>query len=136
MVNCDSLVFDNSTQPKAVNHRYLCRSFQQSGRDESSHVQPLRNFEVNLHRFYLGPLLNAAGLTNRNTQLVINIGLSAWFFITGLIGTFIVDMVRRRVLFSMLTYHWSNFIDISNICMIPLLALVGILTMRTPLNPF
>ena len=63
----------------------------------------LRNFhpfgQADL-RFYLGPLLTAAGLTDTTTQLVLNISLNAWFFVTGLLGTVIIDKVRRRSLFS------------------------------------
>jgi len=67
--------------------------------------------------FYLGPLLIAAGVTEISAQLVINIALSAWFFVTGLIGTFIIERLPRRLLFNM-----------SNAFMIPLLALIGVLT--------
>jgi hypothetical protein len=85
-------------------------------------------FSLQSQRFYLGPLLNAAGLRNRDAQLVINIALSAWFFMFGLIGTIIVEKVPRRTLFSTLPAEQILMLDTSNICMIPLLVLVGILT--------
>lgn len=102
-----------------------------------------------MERFYLGPLLTAAGVTDTNAQLVINIALSAWFFVTGLIGTIIIEKFPRRLLFSIPhsppVSPYPNYItislnegvrlilDLSNIAMIPLLALIGVLTKRASL---
>ena len=72
--------------------------------------------------------MTAAGLSDRNAQLGINVGLSAWFFLTGLVGTVIVDKFRRRTLFSIPPDSETDSIDISNGCMIPLLVLLGVMT--------
>ena len=90
----------------------------------------IQRLERLIYRFYLGPLLTAAGLSDKNTQLVLNIALSAWFFLTGLVGTIIIDKVRRRTLFSKLTDFAKLTVDLSDIAMIPLLILIGILTKR------
>ncbi|KAI1378647.1 hexose transporter [Hypoxylon crocopeplum] len=52
----------------------------------------------NIITFYLGAMLDNAGVTDTTTQLQINIILNAWCLVVALIGTFMLDPVGRRPL--------------------------------------
>ncbi|KAF3384074.1 Lactose permease [Talaromyces pinophilus] len=49
------------------------------------------------HRYYLGTMLNLAGITNSTTQLRVNVILSCWCLFTSLVGSLLVDKLGRRV---------------------------------------
>ncbi|KAL3419550.1 sugar transporter [Phlyctema vagabunda] len=46
--------------------------------------------------YYLGTVLDTAGITNTNTQLAINIGLSVWNLICAVTGSIYIDKIGRR----------------------------------------
>jgi sugar porter (SP) family MFS transporter len=52
----------------------------------------------NIVTYYLGTMLDEAGVTNFNTQLIVNIILSVWAFACSLIGTLFMDSLGRRML--------------------------------------
>ncbi|KAH7235419.1 MFS sugar transporter-like protein [Fusarium tricinctum] len=52
----------------------------------------------NIASYFLGDMLNNAGLTDKNTQLEINVVLNAWCLICALTGTFFMDRVGRKTL--------------------------------------
>lgn len=52
----------------------------------------------NVITYYLGTMLDAAGITNTTTQLQINIGLNAWGLLIAIIGTLFADRIGRRKL--------------------------------------
>ncbi|KAI1099865.1 hexose transporter [Jackrogersella minutella] len=52
----------------------------------------------NIVTFYLGAMLDNAGVTDTTTQLEINIILNAWCLVLAVIGTFMLDTVGRRPL--------------------------------------
>ncbi|RDW57067.1 hypothetical protein BP6252_13882 [Coleophoma cylindrospora] len=60
---------------------------------------------TNTISYYLSTVLDDAGVTNTNTQLGINIGLSVWSLFCAVIGSIYVDKVGRRIEFlSSLTF--------------------------------
>ncbi|KAJ9131802.1 Hexose transporter [Pleurostoma richardsiae] len=71
----------------------------------------------NIITFYLGAMLDNAGITDSTTQLEINIILNAWCLVIAMIGTFMLDNVGRRPL-----AIWSS------VAMTAFLFLVGGLT--------
>ncbi|EFX01519.1 hexose transporter [Grosmannia clavigera kw1407] len=52
----------------------------------------------NIVTFYLGKMLDNAGITNSTTQLEINIILNCWCLVVACCGTLLVDKVGRRPL--------------------------------------
>lgn len=50
----------------------------------------------NIVSYYLGTMLEQAGITDVNSQLQVNIVMAVWSLLCGLIGTFFVDKVGRR----------------------------------------
>ncbi|KAH8658178.1 MFS sugar transporter-like protein [Xylariales sp. PMI_506] len=48
--------------------------------------------------YFLGSILNAAGITNTHVQLEINIALSAWNLICALAGSQVCDLLGRRTM--------------------------------------
>ncbi|KPI36256.1 Lactose permease [Cyphellophora attinorum] len=52
----------------------------------------------NIIAYYLGSMLNAAGITNTTTQLQINIILNAWSFLCSIVGTYYMDKLGRKTL--------------------------------------
>ncbi|CVL08657.1 related to hexose transporter protein [Fusarium proliferatum] len=52
----------------------------------------------NIASFFLGDMLTNAGITNRTTQLQINIVLQSWCLICAMIGTFLMDRAGRKTL--------------------------------------
>ncbi|KAK5112067.1 hypothetical protein LTR85_011648 [Meristemomyces frigidus] len=50
----------------------------------------------NVVTYYLGTMLDEAGITNTKTQLQVNIILSAWSFVLSLIGTVFGERLGRR----------------------------------------
>ena len=42
-------------------------------------------------------MLNQAGITNTTTQLKINVILSCWCLIVSIIGSFMLDIIGRRI---------------------------------------
>ncbi|KAH6986999.1 MFS sugar transporter-like protein [Ilyonectria destructans] len=46
--------------------------------------------------YYLGDMLENAGITNSDTKLEINVVLSAWCLVTALIGTALMNVVGRK----------------------------------------
>jgi hypothetical protein len=52
----------------------------------------------NVITYYLGAMLNAAGITDPTTQLQINIILNAWGLVIAVTGTFFADRIGRRKL--------------------------------------
>ncbi|KAF2007286.1 general substrate transporter [Amniculicola lignicola CBS 123094] len=52
----------------------------------------------NVVTYYLGTMLNQAGVTDLNTQLKVNITISAWSLICSLAGTVYIDKLGRRLL--------------------------------------
>ncbi|KAI1773855.1 hexose transporter [Hypoxylon cercidicola] len=52
----------------------------------------------NIISFYLGAMLDNAGVTDTTTQLQINIVLNAWCLVLAIIGTAMLDTVGRRPL--------------------------------------
>ncbi|KAH8660365.1 MFS sugar transporter-like protein [Xylariales sp. PMI_506] len=71
----------------------------------------------NVVSFYLGDMLDNAGITDSNTQLEITIILNAWCFVVSVIGTRLLDQFGRK-----------KIAIISNSCMVAMLFLVGGLT--------
>ncbi|RDW64055.1 hypothetical protein BP5796_10557 [Coleophoma crateriformis] len=53
--------------------------------------------------YYLGTVLDTAGITNTNTQLGINIGLSVWNLICAVFGSIYVERIGRRTGFQVST---------------------------------
>lgn len=56
-------------------------------------VETLGNFVAS---FYLGDMLNLAGITNSTTQLQINVILNCWCFVVAVVGSYLLDIVGRR----------------------------------------
>ncbi|KAF5700530.1 hexose transporter [Fusarium mundagurra] len=52
----------------------------------------------NIASFFLGDMLTNAGITNRTTQLQINIVLQSWCLVCAMIGTFLMDRAGRKTL--------------------------------------
>ncbi|KAI1760131.1 hexose transporter [Hypoxylon sp. FL1150] len=52
----------------------------------------------NIITFYLGTMLDNAGVTDTTTQLQINIVLNAWCLVLAILGTSVLDTVGRRPL--------------------------------------
>ncbi|RFU27656.1 hypothetical protein B7463_g8683, partial [Scytalidium lignicola] len=52
----------------------------------------------NIISYYLGGMLDNAGITNTTTQLEINIVLNAWCLVVAVIGTFFVNKIGRKTL--------------------------------------
>lgn len=50
----------------------------------------------NIITYYLGDVLTAAGITEMQTQLAINIGLSVFNLFTSSLGAWLSDRVGRR----------------------------------------
>ncbi|EXJ82981.1 hypothetical protein A1O3_06798 [Capronia epimyces CBS 606.96] len=56
-------------------------------------INSFGNFVVS---FYLGKILDQAGITNTNTQTQINVILSCWSFVVACIGSYMLDVIGRR----------------------------------------
>ncbi|KAJ0143011.1 Uncharacterized protein HZ326_14185 [Fusarium oxysporum f. sp. albedinis] len=52
----------------------------------------------NIASFFLGDMLTNAGITNRTTQLQINIVLQSWCLACAMLGTFLMDRAGRKTL--------------------------------------
>jgi sugar porter (SP) family MFS transporter len=52
----------------------------------------------NVVTYYLGTMLNVAGVTDFDTQLIVNIVLSGWAFVSSLVGTAFMNSLGRRAL--------------------------------------
>ncbi|KAJ8107827.1 hypothetical protein OPT61_g8593 [Boeremia exigua] len=52
----------------------------------------------NIASYFLGDMLTNAGITNRNTQLQINVVMNSWCLICAVVGTFLMDKVGRKTL--------------------------------------
>ncbi|KAF4947673.1 hypothetical protein FGADI_10244 [Fusarium gaditjirri] len=52
----------------------------------------------NIASFFLGDMLTNAGITDRTTQLQINIVLQSWCLVCAMIGTFLMDRAGRKTL--------------------------------------
>jgi hypothetical protein len=52
----------------------------------------------NVIAYYLGSMLDAAGITDVTTQLEINIILNAWSFVCAIVGTLLMDKLGRKTL--------------------------------------
>ncbi|KAF4337910.1 hexose transporter [Fusarium beomiforme] len=52
----------------------------------------------NIASYFLGDILTNAGITNRTTQLQINIVLQSWCLVCAMIGTFLMDKAGRKTL--------------------------------------
>ncbi|EWG55884.1 hypothetical protein FVEG_13822 [Fusarium verticillioides 7600] len=52
----------------------------------------------NIASFFLGDMLTNAGITNKTTQLQINIVLQSWCLVCAMIGTFLMDRAGRKTL--------------------------------------
>ncbi|KIW18328.1 hypothetical protein PV08_02616 [Exophiala spinifera] len=52
----------------------------------------------NIISYYLGTMLNQAGVTNSTTQLEINIILNAWCLVVAIAGTLLADKLGRKTL--------------------------------------
>ncbi|KAF9777041.1 hypothetical protein IL306_004691 [Fusarium sp. DS 682] len=52
----------------------------------------------NIASYFLGDMLTNAGITNRTTQLQINIVLQSWCLVCAMIGTFLMDKAGRKTL--------------------------------------
>jgi len=50
----------------------------------------------NIVTYYLGTMLDEAGVTNTNTQLQVNIIMSAWSFLCSLVGTAFCERLGRK----------------------------------------
>lgn len=59
--------------------------------------------------YYLGDVLDSAGVTSVNTQLAINIGISVWNLICAAIGSVYVDRMGRRIEFRKLRKSIRNW---------------------------
>lgn len=55
--------------------------------------------------YYLGTVLDTAGVTSVPTQLAINIGLSVWNLLCAVVGSLYVDKFGRRGGFSKSPLH-------------------------------
>lgn len=64
----------------------------------------------NVVTYYLGTMLNQAGVTDLNTQLKVNIIISAWSFLCSLAGTLYVDKLGRRWLAIISTTLGTTFL--------------------------
>lgn len=71
----------------------------------------------NIVTYYLGEMLDNAGITNTTTQLEINIILNCWCLVMSILGTFLVDRVGRK-----------GMALVATGLMIPFLFLLGALT--------
>ncbi|KAI1867534.1 hypothetical protein JX265_007336 [Neoarthrinium moseri] len=58
-----------------------------------SMINTFGNFVIS---FYLSKILDQAGVTDSNSQLQINVGISCWCFIVALTGSFMLDVLGRR----------------------------------------
>ncbi|KAI1864040.1 uncharacterized protein JN550_009060 [Neoarthrinium moseri] len=58
-----------------------------------SMINTFGNFVIS---FYLSKILDQAGVTDSNSQLQINVGISCWCFIVALTGSFLLDVLGRR----------------------------------------
>lgn len=47
--------------------------------------------------WYLNKILTQAGVTDTKTQTQINVGLNCWCFVVAIIGSFMLDVLGRRV---------------------------------------
>jgi MFS family permease len=56
-------------------------------------TEMLGNFVVS---FYLGTILDQAGITNSNTQLQINVILNCYCFLVAVLGSYMLDIIGRR----------------------------------------
>ncbi|KAF4425053.1 hypothetical protein F53441_14201 [Fusarium austroafricanum] len=52
----------------------------------------------NIASYFLGDMLTNAGITNRTTQLQINIVLQSWCLVCAMVGTFLMDRAGRKTL--------------------------------------
>ena len=61
----------------------------------------------NIITYYLGTVLDTAGVTSVPTQLAINIGLSVWNLLCAVVGSICIDKFGRRTGFRKLTF-WKR----------------------------
>ncbi|KAH9905252.1 general substrate transporter [Xylariomycetidae sp. FL2044] len=59
-----------------------------------SMIETLGNFVI---YWYLAKILDQAGVTDTITQLQINVGLSCWCFVVAIAGSFMLDVLGRRL---------------------------------------
>ncbi|RDW57613.1 MFS sugar transporter-like protein [Coleophoma cylindrospora] len=71
----------------------------------------------NIISYYLGTMLDNAGITNSTTQLEINVILNAWCLVIAIIGTYFVDHFGRKTM-----AIWST------VCLIFFIFIIGGLT--------
>ncbi|PVI01594.1 general substrate transporter [Periconia macrospinosa] len=53
---------------------------------------------TNIVQFYFGDMLSGAGISDPNTQLQINVILTAWTLVVAVVASFFADKVSRKVL--------------------------------------
>ncbi|KAH7021481.1 hexose transporter [Microdochium trichocladiopsis] len=59
-----------------------------------SMISTLGNFVIS---FYLNDILDQAGIHDTNTKLQISVGLNCWCFLVAVIGSFMLDVIGRRI---------------------------------------
>lgn len=64
----------------------------------------------NVVTYYLGTMLDEAGITDENTQLKVNIIMSAWSLVCALVGTLYADKLGRRWLAIISTFMATVFL--------------------------
>ncbi|KDQ59924.1 hypothetical protein JAAARDRAFT_175447 [Jaapia argillacea MUCL 33604] len=69
-----------------------------------------------LASYYLNKVLNAIGITDPTTQLLINGILSIWSFVICIIGSLLCDKVGRRGLFLFSTFSMVIFWTLETVC--------------------
>lgn len=67
-------------------------------RRELSFLSTAHAYSHRLHlcRYYLAKVLSTIGITDRRTQNEVNLGLSCWNLVTGVLGAFITRVATRR----------------------------------------
>jgi len=66
--------------------------------------------------YYLSPVLNTIGITDRTQQLGINLGLTVWNFCCGIFAGFSADKLGRRFILIMMTCLMLCFLIAVTIC--------------------
>ena len=59
-----------------------------------SMISTLGNFVIS---FYLNDILDQAGIHETNTKLQISVGLNCWCFVVAVVGSFMLDVLGRRI---------------------------------------
>ncbi|KAL4874213.1 general substrate transporter [Aspergillus karnatakaensis] len=70
----------------------------------------------NLVTYYLGDMLNKAGITDSMTQLKVNIILTAWCLIVACLGTWLVDRSGRKIMCLISVAGMTVFIFLLGAC--------------------